>query len=61
MPIRELQPCVRGMIMLLTGKGISSALVKDVLLHCMAGARMISGRAVVVQTIDVEAESYWQS
>jgi predicted N-acetyltransferase YhbS len=43
------------------GRGIGSALVKDALRRCVAGAETVGGRAVVVRAIDVEAEAYWQS
>lgn len=43
------------------GRGIGSALVKDALQRCIAGADMVGGRAVVVRAIDTEAEAYWQS
>lgn len=43
------------------GRGIGSALVKDALLRCVAGAEMVGGRAVVVRAIDAEAEADWQS
>lgn len=43
------------------GRGIGSALVKDALNRCVAGAEIVGGRAVVVRAIDAEAESYWQS
>lgn len=43
------------------GQGIGSALVKDALLRCVAGAEMVGGRAIVVRAIDAEAEAYWQS
>jgi GNAT superfamily N-acetyltransferase len=43
------------------GRGIGSALVKDALRRCVAGAETVGGRAGVVRAIDVEAEAYWQS
>ncbi|MDO3433911.1 GNAT family N-acetyltransferase [Rhizobium sp. CBN3] len=43
------------------GKGIGSALVKDALLRCVAGADFVGGRAIVVRAIDEEAERFWQS
>lgn len=43
------------------GRGIGSALVKDALGRCVAGAVIVGGRAVVVRAIDAEAEAYWQS
>jgi len=43
------------------GRGIGSALVKDALRRCVAGADTVGGRAVVVRAIDIEAEAYWRS
>ncbi len=43
------------------GQGIGSALVKDALHRCVAGAEIVGGRAVVVRAIDAEAETYWRS
>lgn len=43
------------------GRGIGSALVKDALRRCIAGAEIVGGRAVVVRAIDAQAEAYWQS
>lgn len=42
------------------GRGIGSALVKDALGRCIAGAEIVAGRAVVVRAIDPEAEKFWQ-
>ncbi|MER8385117.1 GNAT family N-acetyltransferase [Mesorhizobium sp. M0166] len=43
------------------GRGIGSALVKDALQRCIAGAAIVAGRAVIVRAIDGEAETFWQS
>lgn len=43
------------------GQGIGSALVRDALQRCVAGAGLIGGRAIIVRAIDIEAEHYWQS
>lgn len=43
------------------GRGIGSALVKDALERCIAGADIVAGRAVIVRAIDTEAETFWQS
>lgn len=43
------------------GRGIGSALVRDALQRCVAGADFIAGRAVVVRAIDPEAEVFWKS
>lgn len=42
------------------GRGIGSALVRDALLRCVAGAEIVGGRAIVVRAIDSEAEAFWQ-
>lgn len=42
------------------GRGIGSALVKDALRRCIAGADIVAGRAVIVRAIDAEAEMFWQ-
>lgn len=44
-----------------SGRGIGSALVRDALRRCIAGADIVAGRAVIVRAIDAEAEIYWQS
>lgn len=44
-----------------SGQGIGTALVKDALQRCIAGADIVGGRAVVVRAIDADAETYWQS
>ena len=46
---------------LFSGQGIGTALVKDALQRCIAGADIVGGRAVVVRAIDADAETYWQS
>jgi GNAT superfamily N-acetyltransferase len=43
------------------GRGIGSALVKDALRRCIAGADVVGGRAIIVRAIDAEAEAFWQS
>ena len=43
------------------GRGIGSALVRDALRRCIAGADNIGGRAIIVRAIDQEAEAFWQS
>lgn len=42
-------------------RSIGSALVKDALRRCRAGAGSVGGRVVVFCAIDAEAEPYWQS
>lgn len=43
------------------GRGIGTALVKDALWRCIAGANAVGGRAIIVRAIDAEAEAFWQS
>ena len=42
-----------------TGMGIGTGLLKHALLRCVTAARLIGGRAVVVNAIDVEAARFW--
>lgn len=42
------------------GKGIGTALVSHALLRCVAAARLIGGRALVVNAVDAEAAGFWQ-
>jgi GNAT superfamily N-acetyltransferase len=41
------------------GKGIGTALLKDALIRCVSGARLIGGRALVVHAVDDEAAAFW--
>ena len=41
------------------GKGIGSGLLRDALIRCVAGARLIGGRAIVVNALDLEAARFW--
>lgn len=42
------------------GRGIGSALLAHALARCVAGARLIGGRAVIVNAIDDEAARFWR-
>lgn len=42
-------------------RGVGTALVKDALLRCIAGAEVVGGRAVVVRAVDQQAEAFWRS
>ena len=43
-----------------TGRGIGTALLQHALIRSVAGARLIGGRALVVNAIDDEASLYWR-
>lgn len=43
-----------------SGKGIGTALVRDALIRCVAGARLIGGRAVIVNALDADAAEFWK-
>jgi GNAT superfamily N-acetyltransferase len=43
-----------------TGHGIGTGLVAHALERCVAGARLIGGRALVVNALDQEAAAFWQ-
>ncbi|MGH7124414.1 MAG: GNAT family N-acetyltransferase, partial [Stellaceae bacterium] len=43
-----------------TGKGIGTGLLRHALVRCVAGARLIGGRALVVNALDQEAADFWQ-
>ena len=42
-----------------TGQGIASGLLRHALIRCVAGARLIGGRAVVVNALDKDAANFW--
>jgi GNAT superfamily N-acetyltransferase len=42
-----------------TSRGIGGALLAHALQRCIAGARLIGGRAVVVNALDDEAQRFW--
>lgn len=42
------------------GRGIGTALLAHALQRCVLGARLIGGRAVVVNALDVEAAAFWK-
>ena len=41
------------------GRGIGGGLLKHALERCVAGARLIGGRAVLVNAVDRDAADYW--
>jgi predicted N-acetyltransferase YhbS len=41
------------------GKGIGTGLVKHALERCVTAARLIGGRALVVNAVDAEAADFW--
>jgi len=41
------------------GRGVGGGLLKHALQRCVAGARLIGGRAVLVHAIDRDAAQYW--
>lgn len=41
------------------GKGIGTGLVRHALERCVAAARLIGGRALVVNAVDAEAADFW--
>ena len=41
------------------GRGVGSALLTHALQRCVVGARLIGGRAVVVNALDDDAARYW--
>ena len=43
-----------------TGQGIASGLLRHALIRCVAGARLIGGRALVVNALDQEAANFWK-
>jgi GNAT superfamily N-acetyltransferase len=42
------------------GQGIGTALLRDALIRCVGGARLIGGRALVVNAVDDEAAAFWK-
>jgi len=42
------------------GKGVGTGLLKHALLRCVAAARLIGGRALVVSAVDSEAAAFWR-
>ncbi len=41
------------------GKGIGSGLLKHTLERCVEGARLVGGRALLVNAVDTEASAFW--
>lgn len=42
------------------GQGIASGLLRHALIRCVAAARLIGGRALVVNALDAEAADFWR-
>lgn len=42
------------------GKGVGTGLLKHALQRCVAGARLIGGRALIVNAVDQEAAEFWR-
>jgi len=42
------------------GRGIGTGLLKHALARCLAGARLIGGRALVVHALDEPAAAFWR-
>jgi len=42
------------------GRGIGTGLVKHALERCVAAAKLIGGRALMVNAVDAEAAAFWQ-
>ncbi|MCF8506926.1 MAG: GNAT family N-acetyltransferase [Caulobacter sp.] len=42
------------------GRGIGTGLLRHALIRCVHGARLIGGRALMVNAIDPEAARFWQ-
>lgn len=43
-----------------TGKGVGTGLLKHALQRCVTAARLIGGRALIVNAVDPEAAEFWQ-
>lgn len=42
------------------GKGVGTGLLKHALQRCVAAARLVGGRALLVNAVDVEAANFWK-
>jgi len=42
------------------GKGIGTGLLKHALQRCVTAAKLIGGRALIVNAVDVEAANFWK-
>ncbi len=42
------------------GRGIGTGLVKHALERCVAAAKLVGGRALMVNAVDLEAASFWK-
>jgi GNAT superfamily N-acetyltransferase len=43
-----------------SGRGIGTGLVKHALQRCVTAAKLVGGRALLVNAVDVEAAAFWQ-
>jgi GNAT superfamily N-acetyltransferase len=43
-----------------SGQGIGTGLLKHALMRCVAGARLIGGRALIVHALDEQAAAFWR-
>lgn len=56
-------PCLLGQLATderWTGRGIGTGLLKRALQRCVTAARLIDGRALVVNAVDEEAAAFWR-
>lgn len=42
------------------GKGVGTALLRDALIRCVVGARLVGGRALIVNALDTAAAEFWK-
>ena len=42
------------------GKGVGTGLLKHALQRCVAASTLIGGRALIVNTVDIEAANFWK-
>jgi GNAT superfamily N-acetyltransferase len=42
------------------GRGIGTGLVKYALQRCVAAAKLVGGRALLVNAVDLEAAAFWR-
>ncbi len=42
------------------GRGIGTGLVKHALVRCVAAAKLVGGRALMVNAVDLEAAAFWK-
>ena len=46
--------------MIWAGRGIGSGLLKHALVRCIEAAKLVGGRALIVNAVDEEAAAFWQ-